>query len=183
MRFRFGLFLVLLAGVFATAHAQVGVYANFIGQRVDSSQRNIGNTSGHLSDSVWMFGPQFGFYYDFLHGGPLHVGADFRGAILAGNGARFNNGMAGLRASIHTHVLPLTPYVQAHMGLGGFDYGRHQDMTKMLEYEVSGGVDTVIIPRVDWKLIEIGGGGLSTMGGTGGASGTFHISTGVAIRF
>lgn len=183
MRFRFVLVLIC-AVVPCTARAQYGAYINFNAQHIDSSARNISDTAGSLSDGVWLFGPQFGIYDDFLHEGPLHLGVDLRGSILSRGDAKFNNGMAGLVASVQSHALPVRPYVMVSAGVAGFNYGRKQEMTNMLQYEISGGVDTTIFPRIDWKLVEVGGGGLSTFGsGQQGANGTFHISTGLAIRF
>lgn len=178
------LVLIALGLCATTGRAQIGAYVNFNAQHIDSSARNISDTAGSLSDGVWVFGPQFGFYDDFMHLGPVHLGSDFRGSILSHDNAKFNNGMAGVRASVHTVALPISPYVEASAGIAGFNYGRKQEMTKILQYELSGGVDVTIFPRVDWKLVEIGGGGLTTFGkGQGGANGTFHISTGLALRF
>lgn len=165
------------------AEAQT-VYVNFTAQHIDSSAKNITQTAGSLDSGLWLFGPQFGIQTDFMHAGPLHLGVDFRGSILSRGDAKFNNGMGGVRASLHTRALPVTPYMQASAGIAGFNYGRRQAMTNILQYEVDGGVDVSLAPRVSWKMVEIGGGGLSTLGsGTSGANGTFHISTGLALRF
>ncbi|MBS1816142.1 MAG: hypothetical protein JSS87_14825 [Acidobacteria bacterium] len=183
-KLRFALVLFVFTIAASTARAQIGAYLNFTAQHIDSSARNIGDTAGDLSDGTWVFGPQLGFYNDFMHLGPLHLGTDFRGSILSHGDAKFNNGMGGLRASIHSFALPISPYVQASAGIAGFNYGRPQGMTKILQYELSGGVDLTVFPRIDWKLVEIGGGALTTFGkGEDGANGTFHISTGLAVRF
>lgn len=178
------LVLIALGFCVTAARAQVGAYINFNAQHIDSSARNISDTAGSLSDGVWVFGPQFGIYNDFMNLGPVHLGADFRGSILSHGNAKFNNGLGGVRASLHTVALPITPYVEASAGIAGFNYGRKQGMTKVLQYELSGGIDLTVFPRVDWKLVEIGGGGLTTFGkGETGANGTFHIATGLAVRF
>lgn len=159
-------------------------YINFTAQHIDSSAKNITQTAGSLDSGLWLFGPQFGIQTDFMRTGPLHMGVDFRGSILSRGDAKFNNGMGGVRASLHTRALPITPFVQASAGIAGFNYGRRQAMTTILQYELDGGVDVSLAPRVSWKLVEVGGGGLSTLGsGASGANGTFHISTGIGLRF
>lgn len=175
--------VVALFGFNAVLNAQTA-YINFTAQHIDSSAKNITDTAGSLGSGLWLFGPQFGIQTDFLRTGPLHLGTDFRGSILSRNDAKFNNGMGGLRASLHTRALPVTPFVQVSAGIAGFNYGRRQALTYILQYELDGGVDVALGPRIAWKMFELGGGGLSTLGtGTSGANGTFHLSTGLALHF
>lgn len=173
-------FCVTLAPV---ASAQTGLYVNFTAQHVDANSRPLLDTAGKLSDGLWMFGPTFGIYHDFWKAGPLHLGADFRGSVLSRGDAKMNNALAGFRGSVHTHVLPVVPYIQASAGIAGFNYGRRQDLSTVLQYELVGGVDATILPQLDWKLVEVGGGGLTSGGNGGGGNGLFHISTGLAFRF
>lgn len=183
MKLRTLFFSILLVLTAAKAQAQVGLYVNFTAQHVGAATGQLFGSANNLSNGMFLYGPTFGIYNDFLHAGPLHVGADIHGSILSNGDAKLNNGLFGLRAAIKAPVLPIKPYIQASAGVAGFNYGRRQALTNSFTYEVSGGVDLTFLPRLDWRLIEVGGGALTHSGpGANAGNGIFHISTGLVFR-
>jgi hypothetical protein len=183
MKHRVLLFSILLVLTAATVQAQVGLYANFTAQHVGAATGQVFGSAGDLSNGKFLYGPTFGIYNDFLHAGPLHVGADIRGSILSNGDAKLNSGLAGLRVAVKAPVLPIKPYVQASAGVAGFNYGRRQALTNSFTYEIDGGVDLTFLPRLDWRLVEVGGGALTSSGpGANAGNGLFHISTGLVFR-
>lgn len=175
--------LALFVLLSSAASGQTAVYLNFTAQHVDANSTQLLDSAGHLSDGLWLYGPTFGIYHDFWKAGPLHLGADVHGSILSHGGAKMNNGLAGFRGSVHAHVLPIVPYIQASAGVAGFNHGGNQDLNTVFQYELSGGVDATIFPHLDWKMVDVGGGGMTAGGHGNGSNGLFHISTGLALRF
>jgi len=183
MKLRALLFSILLVLAAANAQAQVGLYANLSAQHVGAANGQTFGGTGNSSNGMFLYGPTFGLYNDFLHAGPLHVGADMHGSILSNGDAKLNNFLLGFRAAIKAPVLPIKPYVQASAGVAGFNYGRRVALTNSFEYEIDGGVDLTFLPRLDWRIIEVGGGALTHNGpGANAGNGVFHISTGLVFR-
>ena len=141
MSFRKAVLLLLVAVAIATsvsAHAQVGVYGMFTVDRLSnivSSPLPLNSAASAFArkDTVDPLGGTGGVYYDFLKLGPVKLGADLRGSILStkrgayinfnGPGARIYSVLGGVRASFHTPVKSLKPYIQGSVGLGRSDYG------------------------------------------------------------
>ena len=173
----------LLALAPVAACAQLGVYVNFTAQHVGAATGQVFGGAGNLSNGIFLYGPTFGLQKNFAKLGPLHFGADLRGSILSNGDARLNCGLGGLRISAKPPVLPIRPYVEASAGVGGFNYGRKQALTNSFQYEIDGGADITILPRVDWRVVEFGGGALTASGpGANAGNGLFHISTGLVFR-
>jgi hypothetical protein len=121
-------------------------------------------------------------YYDFMKLGPVRLGADLRGSILTtkrgayvnfnGSGARIYSALGGVRASFHTPIAPLKPYIQVSAGLGRSDYGLFSQgstngqvvMHNNFEYEGLAGLDIKLLPILDWRVAELGYGGLDPFG-------------------
>lgn len=150
------------------AHAQIGLYAEFGGSKIDSPSND------------WIYGPTFGIYADFLPLPFIHLGADLRGSVLGpGQDTKLYSGLLGPRLSLHPHVLPLMPYLEGLGGVGHYDFGTGQDSNTKFEYQFLAGIDYTLIPRLDWRVIEFSYGGLSVF------NGDLHpktISTGVVLR-
>jgi hypothetical protein len=163
--------LLLLSGITAggrVASAQTGLYAEFGGSKVNAP-----------SDD-WIYGPTFGVYEDFLPLPFVHLGADLRGSVLGvSQTTTLYSGLIGPRLSVHPHVLPINPYIEALAGIGHYDYGRGQGSDTQFEYQFLGGIDHTLIPRLDWRVIEFSYGGLSAL------NSSLHpktISTGLVLR-
>ena len=162
------LFLLLIAVTIA-AQAQTGLYVEFGGSKVDAPSNQ------------WVYGPTFGVYHDFYSIPTIHLGADLRGSVLGiSQTTTLTSGEIGPRVSIHPHVLPFMPYLEALGGIGYYDFGAGPGSSStQFEYQFLAGIDHTLIPRLDWRVVEFSYGGLSVF------NGTLHpktISTGLVLR-
>src|ERR1700733_13190713 len=189
MSFRKAVLLLLVAVAIATsvsAHAQVGVYGMFTVDRLSnivSSPLPLNSAASACArkDTVDPLGGTGGVYYDFLKLGPVKLGADVRGSILStkrgayinfnGPGARIYSVLGGVRASFHTPVKSLKPYIQGSVGLGRSDYGLSNTTStgqvvlyNNFEYQGLAGLDIKLLPIMDWRVAEFGYGGLDPFG-------------------
>ena len=172
--------IVLLS---VSASAQLGIYGKFVATRFSGTE-GVGSKV-----TTWLYGPGAGVYYDFIHRGPIAVGADLRGELLSGTQQRYRSGLFGLRVSAKAPVLPVRPYIQGSAGVGGIEstnsgiVGNHYD--NKFQYAVFGGVDLTIFPHIDWRLAEAGYGRMSGVGSSANvpASSIFTVSSGLVIRF
>ncbi|HEX5284552.1 MAG TPA: hypothetical protein VFW30_10560 [Bryocella sp.] len=128
-RTAFGIALVLFLLSSVATHAQVGVYATangawFGGVTCPSFARPCAETDGKVKP----FGSNFGAYYDFRTLGPIRLGVDARGAVESSNKRADSSAggpgivknyeaLGGVRASFHTPIHWLHPYVEL---AGGF---------------------------------------------------------------
>lgn len=151
------------------AKAQVGVYGEFSAAKI-----NQPNTS-------WVYGPTFGAYYDPWHVPFIGAGIDLRVAFLSTGSTTLDSGLAGPRLVFIPHVLPFQPYVEVLGGIGHDQFG--QGVAKQtatdFEYQFLGGLDTTILPRIDWRVVEFSYGGVS---GLGSSLNPETLSTGIVVR-
>jgi hypothetical protein len=171
----------------ASAHAQFGAYGMFTVDRLSNiasspqptTATDLANTRANTVDPL---GGTGGVYYDFLKLGPVKLGADLRGSILTtkrgayvnfnGGGARIYSALGGVRAVFHTPLAPLRPYIQGSVGLGRSDYGLFTSgstngqvvIHNNFEYEGLAGLDIKLLPIMDWRVAELGYGGLNPFG-------------------
>jgi hypothetical protein len=171
----------------ASAHAQFGAYGMFTVDRLSNiasspqppTATSLANTRANTVDPL---GGTGGVYYDFMKLGPVRLGADLRGSILTtkrgayvnfnGSGARIYSALGGVRASFHTPIASLKPYIQASAGLGRSDYGLFTQgstngqvvIHNNFEYEGLVGLDVKLLPIMDWRVAELGYGGLNPFG-------------------
>src|SRR5271170_1071467 len=150
MNFRKAVFFLAAIAIVScvSASAQVGVYGMFTADQLS----NIASSplpplssapTDQRSNSVNPLGGTGGVYYDFKTWGPVRLGVDARGSIVTtkrgaylnfnASGARIYSVLGGVRASFHTPIAPLKPYLQVSAGLGRSDYG----------LQSSGGVVTI----------------------------------------
>jgi hypothetical protein len=182
------LFVAALAvATTASAHAQFGAYGMFTVNRLSNiasspqptTATDLANTRANTVDPL---GGTGGVYYDFMKLGPVRLGADLRGSILTtkrgayvnfnGSGARIYSALGGVRASFHTPIASLKPYIQASAGLGRSDYGLFSQgstngqvvIHNNFEYEGLAGLDIKLLPVLDWRVAEFGYGGLDPFG-------------------
>jgi hypothetical protein len=172
--------------VSATAHAQLGVYGEFTVNRltgmVDSPLPSAPGVADVRANSVDPLGGTGGVYYDFWKLGPVKIGADLRGNILTtkrgayvnfnGPGARIYSALGGIRAVFHTPLKPLKPYIEGAAGLGRSDYGLYNNSVNgqpnaiynNFEYQAYAGLDIKVLPIMDYRVAELGYGGLDPFG-------------------
>jgi hypothetical protein len=192
MSFRKAVFLLaaLAVATTASAHAQFGVYGMFTADRLSNIASSPlplpPNSEGfERSNSVNPLGGTGGVYYNFKKTAHVTLGADVRGSILTtkrgayvdfnGPGARIYSVLGGVRAQFHPPIKVLKPYVQGSLGLGRSDYGLFVDMppstaplpTKIysnFEWQALAGLDIKLLPIMDYRVIELGYGGLDPFG-------------------
>jgi hypothetical protein len=134
----FGILFIGFAG--RAAEAQIGVYAAFSGAPV---------SNGGASSA---FGPTFGLYAQ--SGRYISVGGDVRGTFLTRSGFNYFTGAAGPRIAIKPPILPFRPYVEGLIGVANFNDGSDTSSSTKLNYQILGGIDTTILPHIDWRVLE-----------------------------
>ena len=139
----------------------------------------VGSEKTEVNNQGWSTAGTFGLYYDLAHLGPIAISADARGD-LSGN---MNSGLFGPRIAVALPVFPLKPYFEV---LGGFSSYSTQNggakNTTSGNYRWVGGIDTTILPHIDWRIADYSysGGGI-TQGNI-----TRHpqsLTTGIVVRF
>lgn len=164
-----------------TAHAQVGIYGIFDSTHV--------STSNSVDPTAWYEGIGAGTYYDFLHFGPVGIGADLRGNLLFGGQQKYRSALFGIRLSVKPPVIPIKPYIQGSVGVGGASqsgfHGGAPTYNNKFQYEIFGGADLTVAPHLDWRVAELGYG---RMTGTGSgyppsADHLFTVDSGLVLRF
>jgi hypothetical protein len=139
----------------------------------------VGGEKTEVNDEGWSTAGTFGLYYGLAHLGPVAVSADARGDLSS----NMNNGLFGPRIALALPALPFKPYFEV---LGGFSSYNSQNggpkNTTSGNYRWVGGVDTTILPHLDWRIADYSysGGGI-TQGNI-----TRHpqsLTTGLVIRF
>jgi hypothetical protein len=189
------LFLATAIATTAIAHAQFGAYGTVTVNRLAGLQSSPYAT-GAVNDSVDPVGGGGGVYYDFKTLGPIRLGADLRGTItnskqgaytnFRGSGTRIYSTLGGIRAVIHTPILPLKPYVQFSAGLGRSDYGLFTNGAVVVhnnfQFEGFAGVDFRVLPVMDFRIVELGYGGLTSFGTNGHTYPIGSLSTGVVFH-
>jgi len=143
-RYRSLLLFALLLLAPAALRAQIGVYAGFSGAPV-----------GGAIGTNWAYGPLVGIYKQSGYAANLvSVGADLRASFLTRNGFHYYTGAVGPRIAFKAPVLPFRPYLEGLVGVGNVQNGSGAGSSTNLNYQVVGGLDTTIFPRLDWRVVE-----------------------------
>jgi hypothetical protein len=143
-RFRYLLFALLLAFFLIPtgANAQIAVYAGFSGAPISGGSTNTA------------FGPLVGVYKQTGYAANIvSIGGDLRGSFLTHDNFHYYTGAAGPRLAFKAPILPFRPYVEGLVGAGNVQNGGGNSSTHF-NYQVVAGLDTTILPRVDWRVIE-----------------------------
>ena len=191
------------------AHAQFGVYGavtlnDLSGIKsspnaVTTFSQNGVPTSVSYLNNLDPLGGTGGVFYDFKTYGRVRLGADVRGVITdgkrgaevqaQGSGVRIASALGGLRVVFHTRYAFLKPYVEPAFGLGRSDFGLLVNPVgkpapvNALEYHVFAGVDLKALPVLDWRVVEIGYGGLDSFGTGAHNYPIKSVSTGIVLHF
>jgi hypothetical protein len=208
MIFRKAVLFVAAAAVASSvsAFAQAGVYGMFTVDRlsnIDSSpipplSSNPQDTRLSTADPL---GGTGGIYYDFMKLGPMRLGVDARGSILTtkrgayvnfnGQGTKIYSALGGVRGVFKTKYAPLKPYLQLSAGLGRSNYGLITPTTNNgqtvihnnFEYEGLAGLDIKLLPILDWRVAELGYGGLLATGNLSHNYPIKQVSMGFVVHF
>jgi len=170
MKFR----LLLAAAVFSGASAvcrpsagQAGISAVFTAERFAHPSNGVGSPST-------LYGPTFSFYYQ--SGSFLALGGDVRASFLSGDGIGLDSGALGPRVAVRLRPLPWQIYGEALGGINSYSPGNGSSSSTHVQYELLGGLDATVFPRLDWRVIEYG----YTAGTSSLSSNAF--STGLVLR-
>ncbi len=186
----------------ASAHAQFGVYGavtlnNLTGQS-NSPAAPATYTSGSQAfpltyQGVNPIGGTGGVYYDFKTFGPVKIGADVRGVItnakrgaevqFQGSGVHIGSVLGGARFVFHTPFAPIKPYLEPAVGVARTDFGIQTQRVSALEYHLFAGADLKVLPVLDWRVVELGYGGLDSFGTNSHNYPLKSISTGIVFHF
>ena len=193
MKLRFLATVVLLALTTVAAHAQAGLYINPIAIRAGNSVADSGPFAflGQNSTSNVFYGVNLGGYYDFHRAGNgITTGIDLRQSVLHANNAALKEFLIGVRVSAGPFTRPFKPYVEATVGVGSTKAPVSDVSIKKVDYRFYGGLDYTLQRHVDFRVVEIGYGSLTTVssdtvGGTLSvpATGLLSFSTGLVFRF
>src|ERR1700761_6102177 len=146
------LFLCLLCVSPLSVQAQLGIYGGFTAQNL-----GVPGNSGYV-----LYGGTLGAYLASGQFAILNAGVDLRASSTRSGGDSLTTGAIGPRLGLNLHIVPLHPYVEATAGLASLNFkGGSPSNGIRFEYQVLGGVDFTVLPRVDWRVFEIGYGGFS----------------------
>lgn len=173
MKLRYLALLLLLASTVSVSRAQLAIYGNF-----DATHFRDNNNS----TTNWFYGPNFGVYYNLYHFGPLAAGVDLRGNVLFGSNKKYRSALIGVRVAGSAPAVPLKPYAQFSVGVGGSKYGSGS-YTDKFQYDVIGGVDYTVFPRLDFRVAEVGYGRMSGVSGGPNSPSSSLITVGSGIVF
>jgi hypothetical protein len=186
--------VAVLALTTLAARAQTGLYFNPLAIRVANSSQDAGPYAflGQNSNSQVFYGFDIGGYYDLYHAGPLAAGIDVRESDLHANNAMLRSFLIGARASAQPFHRPFKPYAQFSFGVGTTKAPASTVHVSKFDYAIYGGVDYTLQKHVDWRMVEIGYGSLTTVssadvGGGGNlavpAASQVSFSSGLVFRF
>ena len=198
---------ISLAPVAPHAQAQAAIYGAFTATRLgnlpSSPAATFTNANGGTKGTIDVSGGTFGAYYDFKTLGPVRLGADLRGNFegstrgagitAVGAGSHLYSVLGGVRGAFHTRYRILEPYVQLSGGLGRSDYGLLRSnpsagnggyqLQNSIEYHVFAGVDIHLAGFLDYRVIELGYGGLAASGNNSHNYPLRSVGTGLVFRF
>ena len=191
-----------------SAQAQAGVYGLFTATRIGNLQSSpaatFTNANGGTKATVDVSGGTFGGYYDFKTVGPICLGADLRGNVESssrgagvtsvGAGSHLYSVLGGVRGAFHTRYSFLEPYVQLSGGLGRSDYGLLRQVNtgsalngtyllqNSFEYHAFAGADIHLAGFLDFRVVELGYGGLAAFGNNSHNYPLRSVGTGIVLR-
>jgi hypothetical protein len=135
----------------------------------------VGGENSGLPSQGWTTAGMLGLYVGVANLGPLALSVDGR-AVFATNSRTF---LAGPRVALHFPVFPLKPYSEILIGGSSYDKtsaglqpGNHFNANYV------GGIDTTILPHVDWRIFDFTY-GLDTQVGNRQKA----LTTGLVLRF
>ena len=190
MKLQFFVSSMVLAITSIAAHGQVGLYINPVGVNVSNSTADSG-TFAFLGDNVTsrtFFGVNIGGYDDFYHGEKIDAGIDIRDSFSKANNASLNSFLIGGRVVGKLQSSAFKPFAQFSVGVGSTKAPTSSVHTSRIQYAIFGGVDYTLAKHLDFRAVELGYGGLTTVSsavynGTISypASRLFSVSTGLVF--
>ena len=177
------------------AFAQLGLYGGFAAGQLTLPVEDT-------NSSEWAYGGDVGAYLAHGHFAFFTAGLDARADILKGSSSplgfhssyNLDAGYIGPRVGFKPHILPIQPYVEGLVGTAHLSESTNylpiqpvasgsssipQDSETKFSYQLVGGIDYTLFPRVDWRVAEISYGTLKAFGSNVNPT---TISTGIVIR-
>lgn len=192
MRLRYVLAAVVLAAVAASARAQLGVYVNPVFDKISNSVPDTGPFAflGEGATSRNFGGVDFGAYYNFSHAPGAKFGIDVRDTTVHSNNASLNIFSLGARIESAPLTHGLRPYAEIAAGAANSKAQQAQIHTTRGMFGIFGGIDYPLNRHVDFRIVELGFGGVTTQnsyiyGGPTqiGSSRMVQVSSGFVFRF
>jgi hypothetical protein len=169
----------------------VGLYVNPIFTHITNSQADTGTFAflGSGVTSRQFYGAAIGGFVDFYHAPKFDAGMDIRDTIVSANNTRLNSFLVGARFAAKPIGDKFKPYLQVSVGVGSSKPPTSPIKLNRFQYGVYGGLDYSLHKHVDFRVVELGYGSVTTInsgdfGGTTmfGSSGLFQVSTGLVFR-
>jgi opacity protein-like surface antigen len=170
---RLSFFLILLFSLtifVSSGRAQVGLYGMFSAGHYSGIGVGSG-TPANQSGGMTARGGTFGVYDNFMPFGPIKFGGDARFFIQnSANSTTYGNKLAGFLVGPRLAItlpppIPVKPYIQVEFGGVGTNNGTSTSKSTSFAYQVNGGVDFTVVPRLDIRG-EYGAGQLTSIGNT-----------------
>ena len=165
MKLRFFVPALVLALSTIAAQAQIGLYLNPVVSRISNSKPDDGPFAflGDGQTSRIFGGVDFGGYYEFAHYPKANVSLDMRDAIQHSSTASLNSFMVGLRLAASPMRYRFKPYVQFSVGAGRSESPLSSAHIEKLQYGIYGGLDKSLNKHVDWRIVEVSYGSVTTV--------------------
>jgi hypothetical protein len=138
----------------------------------------VGAENSGLTNQGWTTAGTFGLYHTFSNHGPVALSIDARGDLSK----NVNSALFGPRVALHFPIFPVKPYAELLIGAVYYSTqnGGKKDSSDF-SYRWVGGLDSAILPHIDWRIVDFSyGGGLTEL------NRTVHmktLSTGIVLRF
>jgi hypothetical protein len=158
------LLLVALSSVNLHAQARFAIYGTGGGEK-----------SG-LPNDDWHAAGTFGFYYGIVHAAILDISVDARGDLSS----NIKSGFLGPRVAVKLPVIPIKPYGELIFGVSTYSRtaaGLKDSNDFAYRYVV--GLDTTILPHIDWRVADFSYGINNSANGTHAKT----LSSGLVLRF
>ncbi|MDE1162836.1 MAG: outer membrane beta-barrel protein [Acidobacteriaceae bacterium] len=167
LRHLFPALALAVASLFAssTAQAQVGIYLNPVVTHVGISTPDTGTYAflGDNTTSRWFGGVDIGGYYDFFHAEKFDAGIDIRDTIQHANNASLNQFTIAARVAAKPVRYGFRPYGQLAVGSGSTKAPHSNIKATRLAWAITGGADYPIAKHVDFRVIELSYGTVTTI--------------------
>ena len=164
--------LVVLA-LSASAWAQTSIYGTVTVDHVTGikcQQASCGSNDGTINP-LGGFG---GISHDLRFLGPFRLGVDVRGGSVIGNKnaaiyassprPRVYSVLGGVRASSRAPIFHVTPYLEGLVGYGRSSFNGTGLYSSGVEFHGVAGVDLPLLPALDFRVVELGAGGVHNAG-------------------
>jgi hypothetical protein len=164
-RVRWILPLLLLAFFSVNLHAQArfAIYGTGGGEK-----------SG-LPNDDWHAAGTFGFYYGILHAAIIDLSVDARGDLSS----NIKSGFLGPRVAVKLPIIPVKPYGEFIFGVSTYSTPARLPISNDFAYRYVLGLDTTILPHIDWRVADFSYGINNSANGTHAKT----LSSGLVVRF